>query len=34
MDYYLATHTFHSDEKREQYMKKIKVRKMMYGLVS
>ena len=27
MDYYLATHTFHSDEKRKQYMKRIKGRK-------
>ena len=27
MNYYLATHTFHSDEKRKQYIKRIKGRK-------
>ena len=27
MDYYLATHTFHSDEKRKLYTKRIKGRK-------
>ena len=26
MDYYLATHTFHSDEKKKEFLKRIKGR--------